>query len=86
MGPAQRGRDAYIRAMNATPNQEEPLDVEHSPKDEIDAPLDSQGELGETESLRLQMAMDRMSKTMSTLSNVEKKIDDTDSSLVQNLK
>jgi hypothetical protein len=31
-------------------------------------------ELGETESLRLQMAMDRMSKMMSTLSNMLKKI------------
>jgi hypothetical protein len=48
--------------------------------------LDSLSDLGETESLRLQMAMDRMSKMMSTLSNILKKISDTAASIVQNLK
>lgn len=43
-------------------------------------------EMGEMESLRLQMAMDRMSKMMSTLSNLLKKISDTQNSIVQNLK
>jgi hypothetical protein len=38
------------------------------------------------ESLRLQMAMDRMSKMMSTLSNLLKKISDTASSITSNLK
>jgi WXG100 family type VII secretion target len=48
--------------------------------------LDSQSELGETESLRLQMAMDRMSKMMSTLSNLMKKVSDTSNGIVQNIK
>lgn len=48
--------------------------------------LDSLSELGEVESLRLQMAMDRMSKMMSTLSNLLKKMSDTASAIVQNLK
>lgn len=48
--------------------------------------IDSLNELGEMESLRLQMAMDRMSKLMETLSNITKKISDTDSEIVQNLK
>jgi hypothetical protein len=48
--------------------------------------LDSMSEMGEMESLRLQMAMDRMSKMMSTLSNVLKQINDTASSITQNLK
>lgn len=48
--------------------------------------LDSLSELGEMESLRLQMAMDRMSKMMSTLSNLLKKISDTSSQITQNLK
>jgi len=48
--------------------------------------LDSMSEMGEVESLRLQMAMDRMSKMMSTLSNLLKKISDTSSQIVQNLK
>ena len=38
------------------------------------------------ESLRLQMAMDRMSKFMSTLSNLLKKMSDTGSTITQNLK
>lgn len=48
--------------------------------------LDSQSELGETESLRLQMAMDRVSKLMATLSNILVKITDTNSTIIQNLK
>ena len=48
--------------------------------------LESLSEMGEMESLRLQMAMDRMSKLMSTLSNLLKKISDTASSITQNVK
>ena len=48
--------------------------------------LDSMSEMGEMESLRLQMTMDRMSKMMSTVSNLLKKISDTSNTIVQNLK
>src|SRR5262245_45230157 len=48
--------------------------------------LDSVSEMGEMETLRLQMAMDRMSKFMSTLSNILKKVSDTQQSLTANLK
>jgi putative addiction module CopG family antidote len=48
--------------------------------------LDSFSEIGEMESLRLQMAMDRLSKFMTTLSNLLKKISDTESSITQNIK
>lgn len=48
--------------------------------------LDSLSEMGEMESLRLQMAMDRMSKMMSTLSNLLKKMSDTASAITQNIK
>ena len=48
--------------------------------------LDSLSELGEMESLRLQMAMDRASKMMSTLANLLKRIADTQSAIAQNLK
>ncbi|HYL09605.1 MAG TPA: hypothetical protein VEU31_02620 [Candidatus Acidoferrales bacterium] len=47
---------------------------------------DSMSEMSETESLRLQMAMDRRSKFMATLSNILKKITETSDSIVQNLK
>ena len=43
-------------------------------------------ELGEMESVRLQMAMDRLTKLMTTLSNLTKKISDTASAITQNLK
>ena len=48
--------------------------------------LDSLNEIGESEALRLQMAMDRMSKLMSTLSNLLKKTADTQNAMVQNIK
>ncbi len=48
--------------------------------------LDSMSEMGEMESLRLQMAMDRLSKMMSSLSNILKKISDTANAITQNLK
>ena len=50
------------------------------------AKLDSLSEMGEMESLRLQMAMDRLSKLMSTLSNLLKKASDTAQGISQNIK
>lgn len=55
-------------------------------KTEFKSKLDSVSEMGEMESLRLQMAMDRVSKMMSTLSNLLKKISDTADGIVSNLK
>lgn len=54
--------------------------------DELLGHLDSLSEMGEMESLRLQMAMDRLSKLMSTLSNLLKKASETSSQITQNLK
>ena len=54
--------------------------------DKMKSDLDSMSEMGETESLRLQMAMDRMSKMMSTLSNMLKKMSDTQGSITNNIK
>jgi len=48
--------------------------------------LDSSSEMGEMESLRLQMCMDRLSKMMSTLSNLLKKMSDSQAALTQDLK
>jgi len=48
--------------------------------------FDSLAELGEEQQLRLQMVMDRMSKAMSTLSNLLKKVSDTANGIVENLK
>ncbi len=49
-------------------------------------PMDSMSEMGEMESLRLQMAMDRRSKLLETLSNIMKKSSDTASTITSNLK
>jgi hypothetical protein len=43
-------------------------------------------ELSEMDQLRLQMALDRMSKMMSTLSNIMKKLADSANQITQNLK
>jgi len=48
--------------------------------------LDSLSEMGEMESLRLQMAMDRLSKMMSMLSNILKKTSETAAEITQNMK
>jgi hypothetical protein len=54
--------------------------------DNAKSDLDSMSDKDETESLRLQMAMDRVSKLMSTLSNVLKKVSDTAEGITANLK
>jgi hypothetical protein len=48
--------------------------------------VDSLSELGEEQQLRMQMAMDRLSKMMSTLSNVLAKHSETRDAIIGNLK
>ncbi len=55
-------------------------------RDQIIGELDTLAELGELESLRLQMAMDRLSKMMSTLSNLLKQASETAAAITKNLK
>jgi len=52
----------------------------------IRPPPESVSEVGEMQSLRLEMQMDRAAKTMSTLSNILKKMSDTSATITQNLK
>jgi putative addiction module CopG family antidote len=54
--------------------------------EELKGRIDSVSELSEMTSLRLQMAMDRRSKLIATLSNIMKANSDTQSGLVGNLK
>ena len=54
--------------------------------DELLYKLDSMSELSDVASLRLQMIMDRRSKLISTLSNIIKKISETQDTMVANLK
>jgi putative addiction module CopG family antidote len=55
-------------------------------RDGLKDQLDSMSEMSEMTSLRLQMAMDRRSKFIETLSNIMKKISTTGDTLIQNLK
>lgn len=55
-------------------------------RDALEAKLDSMSEMSEMTSLRLQMASDRRSKLMQTLSNIMKKISDTNNAITQNIK
>jgi hypothetical protein len=50
------------------------------------AELDSMGKSGERISMMLQMAMDRVSKFMTMVSNIMKKVNDDASSIIRNLK
>ena len=54
--------------------------------DELKNKLDSLPEMGEMDQLKLQMLMDRTSKAQATLSNLLKKISDTQSAVVKNIK
>lgn len=80
--PYERSQ-AGILEVAATPLTKADLDAEI---ELVRDQLDSLSEMGEMESLRLQMAMDRMSKLMSTLSNLLKKLSDTASTITHNLK
>jgi hypothetical protein len=53
---------------------------------DLKSKLDSMSEMGETESLRLQMVMDRRSKFLEALSNLMKKTSDTSDSVIKNIK
>ena len=55
-------------------------------RDSLKTRLDGMSELSDMDQLRLQMAMDRRSKLISTLSNVLKKASDTQQAITQNLK
>ena len=55
-------------------------------QEDLKGKLDGMNEMSELTSLRLQMQLERMSKAISKLSNVMKKMDSTQENIVQNLK
>ncbi|MEA2682629.1 MAG: hypothetical protein QOK05_957 [Chloroflexota bacterium] len=56
------------------------------PSVSLDHRSDSLSEQGESESLKLQMAMDRLSKFEAALTNIEQKSAETQSDIIQNMK
>jgi hypothetical protein len=79
------GRAARPRRGQAAATRGTLRELEAAAAD-VKAEVDALSEMGEMESLRLQMAMDRLSKLMSTLSNILKKSSETGSQITQNLK
>jgi hypothetical protein len=73
----------FTQVYEALKNTDKDID---NAKETVKNKLDSLSEMGEMESLRLQMAMDRLSKLMSTLSNLLKKASETASAIIQNMK
>jgi hypothetical protein len=55
-------------------------------QEELEGKLDALNEMSEMTALRLQMTMDRRSKTISTLSQMMKKVSATQDTLAQNIK
>ena len=55
-------------------------------RERLESALDSMSEMSEMDSMQLQTAMDRLSKAMSTLSNVLKKASDTDQAIITHIK
>jgi hypothetical protein len=77
---AQANRDVESDMRNVLAHAQVGGQPQEAPK------AGSAGDMSQMESTRLQMAMDRRSKLIEALSNVLKKIGDTDSSIVANLK
>jgi hypothetical protein len=71
--------------INSSKQTASPAEIKQL-QDDIKNKLDAANEMSEENSLRLQMMMDRRSKLMSTLSNIMKKISDTQDGIISNLK
>lgn len=75
------GFKSHINQFNVRTRKDLDAQIAQMQKD-----IDGLSEMSETQSLRLQMAMDRLNKMMSTLSNLQKKISSSADSVINNLK
>jgi hypothetical protein len=85
MAEAASQSDADLKSLMDQMQHANQVSAKPSPSPHVGG-LDSTTELGEMESLRMQLAMDRYSKFMTAISNLEKKISETDTSIIGNLK
>jgi len=79
--PPPKVNVAQARPVPPTPKKESPAATAPAT-----GKTDTLGEMGETESLRLQLAMDRQTKLLETISNVMKKTSESSSAIIGNLK
>ena len=84
--PGRPSKAGPASATESMARMEEELAATKDELARLKKDLDSMSEMGEMESLRLQTAMDGLSKMMSTLSNVLKKMSDTASDITKNIK
>ena len=90
-GMVSNGRALVARADQVSgsyapaPGQPSKAELD-SLRDQVKSDLDSISDMSEMDQLQLQLAMDRLSKAMSVLSNVLKKYDDTTKNIVGNMK
>lgn len=84
--PVNKTNTESIKRINTSENISASATDIKQVKDDLKTKLDSMNEMSEMTSLRLQMMMDRRSKFISTLSNIMKKISQTQDTIVQNLK
>jgi hypothetical protein len=82
---AQTNAQAGLRQTMPTTNAVSAEQINQEARN-LQGDLDSMNEMSEMTSMRLQMAMDRRSQFVQSLTNVLKKIDDTQSAITQNLK
>jgi hypothetical protein len=86
---AQGGYDTVNTVLVTPPNLPSSLPVNYRDlwpvRLTLQGRLDSMNEMSEMTSMRLQMAMDRRSKFVETLSNMLKKIDKTQEAIIQNM-
>jgi len=75
-----------LSSVDKPPTNDGTAGAKHADLQSASSHLDSTGEGRETESLRLQMAMDRLSKMMSTLSNLLHRIETTEAAITRNVK
>jgi hypothetical protein len=81
------GLEIQMNAIQTRQQQlQSDLDALAKAQQELKKKMDGMSEMSETTALRLQMMMDRRSKFMSMLSNMLKKMSDTQNTIVQNLK
>ena len=83
--PAPRAQELDLDSIVALLGTLLAHDIE-SDAQRLIAGADALVEWGEQEQLRMQMVMDRVSKLMSAMSNILKKLFDTQSTIVQNIK
>jgi hypothetical protein len=85
---AVQARWSHVRAAGASDTLTFMANYEAAKALQVDIKnkLDSMSEMGEMDQMRTQAAMDRLSKLMSTLSNLLKKASETASGITQNMK